>query len=294
MKKHRKYRNKYTPDGGIVSRRFGIDHLHQSEIYNKLITMSWPMFFTWLTIGYFSVAVLFALFYLFVDLKNMRGLASSEHLQQFIEVFLYSAQTLSTIGGAVITPTGLLNNIIFTAESLIALLFAAVITGLLYARFARPSARMVYSKNALIAPYKDGKALMVRVGNARKNELHDVSAQVLYVHYNEFTTRRNHIELSLERKKIPYLTITWTIVHPIDEKSPLYNMDESILHKTELDIIVTTMGLDRATGQHVFSGITYTDHDLVIDAKFIPCSEVDEDGTTLVYLDKIGQFEKLR
>ena len=293
MKKHRKYRTRYNSDGSIVARRIGIDHYHQSEIYNKLITMSWSKFFTWLGVGYFLTAILFALLYIFGDIQNMRGLTTSARIDQFVEVFLYSAQTLSTIGGAVITPAGLFNSIIFTAESLVALLGAAVITGLLYARFSRSSARMLYSKKALISPFKEGKALMIRIGNAKKNELLDVAAQVIFVKYNEFTTRRTHIELPLERQRIPYLPLTWTIVHPIDEKSPFFNLDESSLHKAEFDVMVTTMGLDRASGQNVFSAHSYTDLDIEMNAKFVSCSEVDEDGTTLVYLNRIGEFEKL-
>lgn len=293
MKKHRRYRTTYTSSGTIVSRRIGGGRLNQSEIYNKLVTMSWPLFFVWIAIGYFCMALLFAIFYGFSDVENMRGLTSHAAVDQFMELFLYSAQTLSTIGGAGIVPVGLFNNVIFTAESIIALLAAAMITGLLYARFSRPSARMIYSKNALIAPFKNGKALMIRLGNARKDELVEVAAQVHFVKYEEFTTRRTHIELPLERQKIPFLPLTWTIVHPIDEKSPFFNMSEASLNEREFDIMVTTIGLDRATGQNVFSAYGYKDLDLIVNAKFLPCSEVDDQGTTLVHLDRIGDFEKL-
>lgn len=293
MKKHRKYRTRYTTEGTIASRRVGINILNQSEIYNTLVSISWPMFFLYLAIGYFFISLIFALAYIFSDIQQLKGLTFHVGFAQFLEVFLYSAQTLSTIGGNGITPIGLLNNVIFTAESIIALLGAAVITGLLYARFSRPAARMVYSKNAIIAPFKEGKALMIRVGNARKNELLEITAQVLFVKYNDFTTRRTHIELPLERQKIPYLPLTWTIVHPIDSKSPFFEMDEAALHTQEFDIMVTMLGLDRATGLNVFSGHGYTDHELELDAKFLPCSEVDDKGITIVHLDRIGDFEKV-
>lgn len=293
MKIHRKYRTRYTPGGSIIARRIGVDFLHQSEIYHALITMSWFKFFIWLGIGYLSMAFVFGFAYIFADVENMKGLTSGESMEQFWQVFLYSAQTLSTIGGAGITPVGLVNNVIFTAESIIALLGAAVITGLLYVRFSRPSARMVYSNNALIAPFKEGKALMLRLGNAKKNELLELTAQVIFIQYNDLTTRRTFIELGLERQKIPYIPVTWTIVHPINEKSPFFNMDESTLHKKEFDIMVTIIALDGITGQNVFSAHSYSDLDLVWNAKFRSCSEVDEQGMTLVYLDKIGEYEKL-
>ena len=293
MKKHRKYRTRYSKEGSIIARRIGVNHLHQSEIYHELITMRWSMFFVWLGLAFLFVAFLFALAYSFSDVKNMKGLSTGESIEQFFQVFLYSAQTLSTLGGVGITPVGFINNIIFTAESVVALLGAAVITGLLYVRFSRPSARMVFSDNALIAPFKTGKALMMRIGNAKKNELLEVFAQVIYVNYKDSTIRKEYTELSLERQRIPFLPITWTIVHPIDEKSPIFNMNESNVHEKEFDIMVTLMGLDRVTGQNVFSAHAYTDLDLVWDAKFKACSEVDDDGVTLVYLNKIGDFEKV-
>ena len=293
MKKHRKYRTRYSKEGSIIARRIGVNHLHQSEIYHELITMRWSMFFVWLGLAFLFVAFLFALAYSFSDVKNMKGLSTGESIEQFFQVFLYSAQTLSTLGGVGITPVGFINNIIFTAESVVALLGAAVITGLLYVRFSRPSARMVFSDNALIAPFKTGKALMMRIGNAKKNELLEVFAQVIYVNYKDSTIRKEYTELSLERQRIPFLPITWTIVHPIDEKSPLLNVNESNVHEKEFDIMVTLMGLDRVTGQNVFSAHTYTDLDVVWDARFKACSEVDDDGVTLVYLNKIGDFEKV-
>ena len=293
MKKHRKYRTRYSKEGSIIARRIGVNHLHQSEIYHELITMRWSMFFVWLGLAFLFVAFLFALAYSFSDVKNMKGLSTGESIEQFFQVFLYSAQTLSTLGGVGITPVGFINNIIFTAESVVALLGAAVITGLLYVRFSRPSARMVFSDNALIAPFKTGKALMMRIGNAKKNELLEVFAQVIYVNYKDSTIRKEYTELTLERQRIPFLPITWTIVHPIDEKSPLFNMNESNVHEKEFDIMVTLMGLDRVTGQNVFSAHTYTDLDVVWDARFKACSEVDDDGETLVYLNKIGDFEKV-
>ena len=293
MKLHRKYRTRYSPEGSIIARRIGVDRLHQSEIYHSVINMSWSVFFMWLAITYLCTAFVFALGYVFADVENMKGLPTGERMEQFWEVFLYSAQTLSTIGGAGIIPVGLVNNIIFTAESVIALIGAAVITGLLLVRFSRPSASMIYSSKALIAPYKEGKALMLRVGNAKKNELLEVSAVITFIKYNDYTTRRTYIGLPLEREKIPYIPITWTIVHPIDEKSPFFNQDESTMDKREYDIMVTMIGLDRVTGQNVFSAHSYTDRDVVWNAKFSPCSEVDEEGITIVYLAKIGNFEKL-
>lgn len=292
MKQHRKYRTRFR-NGSIVARRIGVDYLHQSEIYHSLVNMSWRMFFFSLFISYSFTAFIFALGYNFADLENMKGLGTGERMRQFWEIVLYSAQTLSTVGGAGITPIGLVNNAIFTAECITALLGVAVITGLLYARFSRPSASMVFSSQALIAPYKEGKALMIRVGNAKKNELLELSAVVTFVRYNDYTTRRTFIDLSLERQKIPYLPITWTIVHPIDEKSPFFNMDEATMENKEFDIMVTMIGLDRVTGQNVFSANSYSDDELVWNAKFCSCSEVDEEGITLVYLDKIGSFEKL-
>lgn len=293
VKRHRKFRTRYENEGAITARRVGAEHLFQSEIYHELITMGWWKFFGWLSLAYAFIAFFFATAYTFVDVENMQGLTAGKSIRQFLEVLLYSAQTLSTLGGIGITPVGLLNNFIFTIESVIALLGAAVITGLLYVRFSRSAARIVYSHKALIAPYRQGKALMLRIGNAKKNELMEVAALINFVNYKDNTVRKEYIELSLERSRIPYIPTTWTIVHPIDERSPFHNQDESTLQEREFDIMVTIMGIDRVTGQTVFSAHNYTDLDIVWNARFVSCIELDDKGLTLVHLDKIGEFEQL-
>jgi len=290
MKRHRKYRTRYSDEGTISARRIGVGHHVQSEVYHALINMNWWRFFAWLGLVYVAFAFLFALAYSLADVGNMKGL-STGRVEQFLEVFLYSAQTLSTLGGIGITPVGLINNVIFTLESVIALLGAAVITGLLYVRFSRSSARIVYSDKALIGPYRQGKALMMRIGNAKKNELMEVVALINFVNYKDNTIRKEYTELILERNRIPYLPTTWTIVHPIDERSPFFGQDDTMTQTREFDIMVTLMGLDRVTGQTVFSAHSYTDLDIVWNARFASCSEVNDDGMTIVHLNKIGEYE---
>lgn len=212
---------------------------------------------------------------------------------KFWLIFLYNAQTLSTVGGAGISPIGMQNNLILTIESMIAMLGMAIITGLLYVRFSKPSAEIIYGNNALISPYKEGKALMIRIANGRKNELVGITATV-YIKINDLLTARREVkQLTLERNTLPFLASTWTIVHPIDKESPLSNFginnDESI----QYDISIWLEGIDGATGQNVFSSYTYLFKDIIQNAKFLPCMDVDDRGLFLVYLNRVSDYEKI-
>ena len=286
--------NGINKDGSFRVRRIGVKQFTLSEVYNSLVTMSWSRFFLFTFITYLILAFLFTLAYGFTDFENLKGATAISSSDRFWEVFLYSAQTMSTVGGVGITPVGIPNNLILTVESLMALLCAAIITGLLYVRFSRPSAKIVYSENALISPYKGGKAFMMRVGNAKKIDVVELSAHLFFVTFDPATNKRNFTELSLEQKHLPFNATTWTILHAIEVGSPFFNYDQGQLEKVRFDISVYISALDSVTGQSVFSRHAYSKQDILWNAKFLPCGEMNEQGETLVYLNKISDFEELK
>lgn len=282
----------FNADGSFRVKRIGLNHFALSEIYHTLVTQSWTRFFFVVSLTYVLIALLFTTAYWVVDPRNMVGLIGENKAVTFFELFLYSAQTLSTVGSAGVAPVGIPNNLIATAESMTALLCMAVITGLLYVRFSRPGANIVYSKNLLVSPYKQGEALMIRIANAKKNELDEVAAVVTLIRYDPKTRKRIFNELTLERDKIPFIPLSWTIVHPIDPESPFRHigLDEE---KDEWAIYVRTSGIDSITGQPVFSGHAYTSKDLVRNARFSAFHELNEREETLIYLARINDYEEL-
>lgn len=280
-------------NGQFRVRRVGLNHFELAEIYHFLVTQSWSRFFLFISLIYLLIAFLFAGAFWITDVHNIKDVAGNDGVVDFGEIFLYSAQTLSTVGntGNLMT-MGIANNLIVTIESMMALVCMAVITGLLYARFSRPAANIVYSKNLLISPYRDGKSLNLRIINAKKNELDEVGAVVTLIKYNPKTERRSFSELTLERDKIPFIPLSWTIVHPIENSSPFFEFDPEKKDE-EWTVYVRVSGIDSITGQPVFSGHAYAMDDIIKDAKFCPCHQLNEQEETLVYLNRVNDYEKL-
>jgi inward rectifier potassium channel len=289
--KNKAFRTTVPKDGSRAAKRLGVNRFSVSEIYHSLVTMSWSRFFFFLILFFLLLVFAFTMLNTVIGFDHFTGLSSTESVGKFWEVFLFNAQTLTTVGGAGIVPVGFTNNIILTIESMIAMLGAAVITGLLYVRFSKPSTGIIYSPNALISPYRDGKGLMFRIANAKKNEVVELNA-AMYVIQNDLVTNKREVKpLSLERSYLPFLAHAFTIVHPLTEDSPLFNSNWKDDDKTQYEIAVWFNAIDRITGQNVFSGYTYFMHDIVQRARFKNCMDVDEDGLFLIHLDKLGDYE---
>ncbi len=285
-------RSRMNRDGSINTQHVGGQPLSLSDAYHWLVTLSWTKFFIFISCTYLVLSLLFALGFS-LDGENFKGIDEQMGLKSYWQLFLFSAQTLSTIGGIGVTPGGLIGNSLFTIETMVALLCMTLMTGLLYARFSTQSIRLVYSEKGLISPFREGTALMIRVANDRKTRsaFVELEAEVYFIWYENETCNKRSVEIvPLEMKKVSFLPISWTIVHPINARSPFskYNLNE-----IDFEILVRVQGLDSITGQTVFSRRSYHKKDLVWKARFTPCSEVNEAGVTIVYLDKIGDHEML-
>jgi inward rectifier potassium channel len=289
--KNKVYRSTIAKDGSTAASRIGVNPLSISEIYNALVMMSWAKFFMVLLIPFFCLTLLFTVVNTFTGFENFSGLTSAQSMGKFLQLFFFNAQTLTTVGGAGIVPIGFTNNIILTIESMSAMLGAAVITGLFYARFSRPSTGIVYSRNALIAPYQDGKAIMFRVANRKRNEVVELNAAVFLV-INDLVTNKREIQvLNLERAYLPFLAHAFTLVHPLTDKSPLKDLSLEDNDKTQYEIAVWFNAIDRITGQNVFSGHTYFMPDIIRNARFVSCMDVNDSGHFLIYLNKLNDYE---
>jgi inward rectifier potassium channel len=228
-----------------------------------------------------------------IGLEHFNGLTSTESVGKFWEIFLFNAQTLTTVGGAGIAPLGFANNILLTVESMFAMLGAAVITGLLYVRFSRPTSGIIYSPNALISPYRGGKALMFRIANAKRNEVVELRTGLFAIANDLTNNKRDAKDLTVERSYLPFLAHAFTVVHPLNDQSPLNNFNWKDNDNTQYEISIWFSAVDRITGQNVYSGHTYFMHEIIQDARFKSCFDVDENGLFIVHLDKIGDYEKI-
>jgi len=283
-------------DGSANIRRLGTPFFRTADMYNALINLQWGYFNLMVFLAYVLINILFALIYVGLGIENLDGIKlQGTDFQHFMDAFFFSAQTISTVGYGHISPSGLATSFAAALESLIGLLSFALATGLLYGRFSRPSAKIRYSKNMVVAPYKDITGLMFRLANFRSNQLVEVEVSVSLT-YNatvDGKSVRQFFPLELERKSIGLLTLSWTVVHPITEDSPLKNMDEEFLKANEAEFLVMLKAFDDNFSQTVHSRTSYTDEEVVWNAKFISAISRDESGVNLLELQKIDALEVL-
>jgi inward rectifier potassium channel len=283
-------------DGSINVKRTGLPFLIRLNSYQTLINMSWTKFWLVVLSGYMVANITFACIYVALGRESLDGKSGNTLFDHFMDAFFFSAQTISTVGYGHISPQGVAANTRGGIESMMGLLAFALATGLLYGRFSRPTARMVYSTNMLVAPYKEaGKGLMFRLANLRRNVLVEVEIAIVFS-YNETVknkTIRRFFQLDLERKQVSALTINWTVVHPLDAHSPLIDMTAEDMEQSQASFSVLLKAFDDNFSQTIHSRTSYQYKDIVWNAKFVPMVDRDEDGRIIFDLSKIGSYEVL-
>lgn len=280
-------------DGSINVKRKGVSIFNTANNYHSLITMNWFKFWLIVLAGYLVANIIFALIYVSLGPGTLDGTEGNSFFYHFMDAFFFSAQILSTVGYGHISPHGMAANTVAAFESMIGLLAFALATGLLYGRFSKPSAKIKYSKHLLVAPYQGGKGLMFRLTNLRRNILIDLSMEVIFS-YNEDVNgklERRFISLPLERKKVSVLTLSWTIVHPLDDESPLKDMTPQDLESSGATFAILLKAFDDTFSQTVHSRTSYMFDEIVWGARFKPAFERDEEGRLMLNLDKIDDHE---
>ena len=213
----------------------------------------------------------------------------------FLKLFFFSLQTYTTVGYGRINPVGYLTSSIAAFEAFLGLMTFALATGLLYARFSKPNAYLKFSDIAVIAPYKDISALMLRFVPYRNNYLTDAEVKVSLVMKSEEngSLTNRFFNLTLELSKINALSLSWTIVHPIDENSPLYGFTEDDYKNTFLEVMVFVKAFDEAYSNTVVARTSYTNNEIVYGAKYKIMYHPDESSKqTILELDKLNEIEK--
>jgi inward rectifier potassium channel len=279
-------------DGSVNVRRRGTSFFNTADNYHNLISMGWGKFWLIILSGYLVVNIIFACIYVAIGADGLYGTDGNTEIDHFFNAFFFSAQTMSTVGYGHISPRGMVANSVAALESMLGLLAFALATGLLYGRFSRPSAKIRYSKNLLVAPYQDGKGLMFRLANVRKNILIDLSVEVIFSYNEQVDGKpvRRFFQLELERRRVSILTISWTIVHPLDDNSPLKEMTPEELKRTEASFSILLKAFDDTFSQTVHSRAAYYSSDMVWDAKFKPTFDRDDDGTIVLDLSRLHQY----
>ncbi len=258
-------------DGTFNVVRSGLGWFESFAPYHQLLTTSWLGFLALAGAAYVALNVVFAFGYLACGADALQGPGSAMLGGRFSQAFFFSIQTFATIGYGQIGPNGLAANMVVTVEALVGLMYQALATGLLFARFARPTVSVLFSRNAVIGPYGDGQALMFRIVNRRRNEIMQLEAQVLFSALepdNRGGTVRRYSILPLERNKVTFFPLSWTIVHPLDAASPLVGKTPGDLERIEGEILVLLTGIDEAFEQTVHTRSSYRADEISWNSRF--------------------------
>jgi inward rectifier potassium channel len=255
-------------DGSVNVRREGIGFWESINLYQALLTMSWPKLFGLIGAFYLIGNALFALGYLECGAGALVG--STGFSNAFERAFFFSVETSSTIGYSNLTAVGVGAHVLMMVEVLVGLLSFAVVTGVVFARFSRPAAKLVFSNRAVIAPFQGGRAFMFRVVNARNTQLIDLRARIVFTRFEEKNgmRMRQYYQLNLERPSVVFIPLSWTVVHPIEESSPLYGMTPQGLERERGEFLVLLTGMDEISAETVHARSSYMSPEIVWNAKF--------------------------
>jgi inward rectifier potassium channel len=284
-------------NGNANIQKVGISFLEGISWYHTMLKIPRWKFFFIIILFYFIVNLFFASIYMIIGVENLRGVTSVSRIDKFGEAFFFSIQTFTTVGYGHISPSGFLASFVAAVEALSGLLSFAIATGLFYGRFSKPNAFIKFSENALIAPYKDGLALMMRLAPHKNTNLTDAEAFVtvgILIDENGVISNKFY-NLPLEMNKINALTLSWTLVHPIDEESPLYNLKQSDYKDTSGEILVFVKTFDDMYSSTVAKRTSYTFNEVVYGAKFTSMYSKNESNTkTVLHLEKLNSFIKVK
>jgi inward rectifier potassium channel len=255
--------------------------LHAFLAYSNLVSTTWNRFFFFVAISYLTLNGLFALGYVLCGQGGLVNTLDTGIYSPFLKAFFFSIHTSATIGYGSTVPVGLPTNILVALESVVSLLGLAVVTGLVFARFSRPVADILFSKNALMTYLGDLRSFQFRIINSRNNQIIDLRARLLVSRFENNasgTPVRRYYPLRLERESVVFFPLSWTVVHPIDRDSPLFGVTEEELCASGAEFLILLTGMDETFSQVVNARSSYRANEIIWDAKFTDIFVYDPEG----------------
>jgi inward rectifier potassium channel len=277
-------------DGTFNITRKGI----RNQWFQTMIQMSSARFIAIVVFFYILANIAFSIVYLILGVEHI-GFVGDQDFSPFAKAIYFSMQTFTTVGFGSLYPSDPATNFVSGMEAMMGWMFFAIATGLVYRRFSKPSARILFSNNALISPFKGGEALMFRAVNRRPNVLMEMEARVmLAVDMDEGDkVFRRYFNLKLESSSIHFFPLSWTLVHPITEDSPLYGLTKQDYSDRKIEVLILIKGFDETFSQTTPIRFSYINNEIVWNAKFIRNYKSLDTGQIELDIDGVHDFEYL-
>jgi inward rectifier potassium channel len=259
------------------------------DFYHFVMDARWSVVLVFIATTYILTNIIFAVFYL---LGGDCIVAAREG--SFADAFFFSVQTMATIGYGAMAPKTTYAHVLVTVEAILGLFGTALATGVVFAKFARPTARVSWSDIALLTKRNGIPHLILRVANARQNQIVEASISLCALKFeatSEGDRMRRYYDMPLVRSQNPIFAMTWTVMHPIDENSPLYNMTYEDMVEGRIEILAILTGLDSTFGQTIHARFAYATEDIRQNARFKDIVVELPDGTRQVNLARISDWE---
>lgn len=253
--------------------------IYHMDYYHNLLKTSWlKLFFIYICI-YLLINILFAsLFYVVPG-----SISSNAH--DFKTAFFFSIQTFSTVGYGVVSPQNFYGNIIVVLEILTGVISMAVTTGLIFAKFSKPSAKLLFSKNLLLTKFDGSDVLMFRVANARANQIISANIELHYIYPTTTAEGINIVRfapLKLIKNYSPLFSLSWSVFHPVDADSPFFGKTKKDLSSLKFEFIVIFNGTDGTFSQEIHDTYSYKMNDILVNHHFIDILQLLDDGTRVI------------
>jgi inward rectifier potassium channel len=285
-------------DGTFNMKKDGIPIWERFSVFHSMLNMPRWKFISIIIVFYLAVNLIFSMLYFIIGAQEFQGMIARTPWQKFKEIYFFSTETFTTVGYGRVNPVGDMANMVASIEAISGFLSLAIFTGLMYGRFSKPESFLMFSEHALISPYQDKTALMFRFASYKDNHvLTDVEVKVtmgLQLTEND-NAEYKYFSLDLERQRVDSLPMNFTVVHPLDEHSPLYGFDSDDMKVADVEIYVLIRGFDDVYSNIVLQRTSYTFDEIRFNAKFVPMYRESADkNTTIVELDKLNEYIEVK
>lgn len=268
-------------DGRVLVPRIGVERRALNDVYYSLLHLRWGWLIPLLFAIYLLIVTVFALLYRL----DPSGVANARP-DAFADYFFFSVYTLATIGYGTFAPESLWAHVLVTVEAFTGLLLMAMLTGLTFAKFSRPTARVIFSRHGVVATLDGRETLMLRMANGRDGNVVEATLRLTLVRdvrSAEGVAMRRFYDLPLLRSWTPIFALTWTVYHVIDEDSPMYGLGAAELTASHAELVVTLSGVDETLGQSINARYSYAADDIAWNARFVDVIEQFEHGRQVNY-----------